>query len=74
MARAICDRCGFEYDLTDLRREWTGLRVCDADWDPKPRELTRPRIRPEGLPLRGARPEPEPVFADPNNPITAADL
>jgi hypothetical protein len=74
MARGICDRCGFEYDLHDLRREWTGLMVCNADWDPKPKTLTPPRLRPEGLPLRNARPEPEPVFIDPNNPVTAADL
>ena len=74
MARAICDRCGFEYDLRDLRKEWTGLMVCDADFDNKPRDLKAPKLRPEGLPLRNARPEPEPVFADPDNPITADDL
>lgn len=74
MPRAICDRCGFEYDLRDLRKEWTGLMVCDADYDPKPREMRPPPFRPEGLPLRNARPEPAPVFADPANPITADDL
>ncbi len=25
---AICDRCGFEHRNTQLRLEWTGLRVC----------------------------------------------
>lgn len=74
MPKAICDRCGFEHDLRDLRKEWTGLMVCDADYDPKPRDLTKPRIRPEGTPLRNARPEPEPVFVDPANSITAEDL
>lgn len=74
MTKAICDRCGFEYDLCDLRKEWTGLMVCNADYDPKPGDLTRPRMKPEGLPVRNARPEPAPVFVDPTNPITAEDL
>lgn len=62
MARGICDRCGFEYDLHDLRKEWTGLMVCAADWDAKPATLRPPRLYPEGLPLRNARPEPAPNF------------
>jgi hypothetical protein len=69
VARAICDRCGFEYDLSDLRKEWTGLMVCDADFDRKPAQLTPVRLRPEGLPLRNARPEPEPIFVDPTQPV-----
>ena len=52
----ICDRCGFRYDK--LRREWTGLMVCEADWDPRPEYHTPPKIGPEGLPRRDARPEP----------------
>lgn len=61
----ICDRCGFKYPLRSLRREWTGLRVCRADWDPRPPDTRPPRLVPEGLPVRDARPEPEPVFRDP---------
>ena len=26
----ICDRCGFKYKRKDLRKEWTGLWVCDG--------------------------------------------
>ena len=26
--KAVCDRCGFDYKNTDLRLEWTNLRVC----------------------------------------------
>lgn len=74
MTKAICDRCGFEYDLRDLRKEWTGLMVCDADYDRKPSDLSRPNLRPEGLPLRNARPEPDPIFVDPDKPVTADDL
>lgn len=54
----ICDRCGFKYRLSHLRKEWTGLMVCKADWDPRPPEMRPPVLRPEGLPLRDARPEP----------------
>lgn len=74
MARAICDRCGFEYDLADLRKEWTGLMVCDADWDRRPAELTPPNLRAEGVPLRNARPELAPIFVDPTAPFDQDSL
>lgn len=55
--KAICDRCGFEYPLRRLRKEWTGLMVCEADFDPRPVDMTPPRARPEGVPLPDARPD-----------------
>ena len=33
---AICDRCGGKFKNTQLRREWTGLRVCKECYDPYP--------------------------------------
>lgn len=27
---ANCDRCGGKYKASELRQEWTGLRVCAA--------------------------------------------
>lgn len=33
--RGICQRCGFEYPLHTLRKEWTGLMVCKDDFDPR---------------------------------------
>jgi hypothetical protein len=65
--KAVCDRCGFQYPLVKLRKEWTGLMVCEADYDPKPSDLRPPAVRPEGLPVPNARPEPEPVFRDPSD-------
>lgn len=65
MAHAICDRCGFKYPHSKLRKEWTGLMVCKADWDPRPAETRPLHLRPEGVPLRDARPEPEPIFREP---------
>jgi hypothetical protein len=69
--RALCDRCHFEYRLSELKREWTGLMVCRADYDPRPAELKAPRVKPEGLPKPNARPE----FDDEApNTTTQADL
>lgn len=65
MAKGVCDRCGFTVEPhTLLRLEWTGLRTCKPCWDPKPAELRPPSIKPEGLPVKNARPEPEPIFRE----------
>tara|TARA_R100001086_G_scaffold180400_5_gene100181 strand:- start:6995 stop:7231 length:237 start_codon:yes stop_codon:yes gene_type:complete len=55
--RAICDRCGFEYRLSELRKEWTGLMVCSADYDIRPPQMTPPKVKPEGVPVPNARPD-----------------
>lgn len=55
----ICDRCGWKYRLRQLRKEWTNLMVCPPCYDPKPADLSPPSIKPEGLPIPNARPEPE---------------
>ena len=34
-ARAICDRCGFEYKYLELRKEWNGLKTCPSCFEPK---------------------------------------
>lgn len=53
--RGICDRCGVEYPLIKLRKEWTGLKVCPQCYDPRhPQEYVR------GKPDRQAVPEPRP--------------
>jgi hypothetical protein len=65
MAKGVCDRCGFVVEPhTKLRKEWTGLLVCGPCWDPKPAELRPPPVKPEGLPVRDARPEPDPIFRE----------
>lgn len=30
---AICDRCGFKFKASELKKEWTGLMVCEADFE-----------------------------------------
>ena len=56
-ALAICDRCGFEYKLRDLKKEWTSLMVCGSCFDPAPAQLRAPDVRAEGIPLPNARPD-----------------
>lgn len=55
--RAICDRCGFEFPLRELRKEWTGLMVCRSDFDERPPEQKAPNVRPEGVAKPNARPD-----------------
>ena len=69
--RAICDRCGFEYKLSELRKEWTGLMVCSADFDRRPPELSPPNVRPEGVPKPNSRPDNQ---VDSENTTTRDDL
>lgn len=60
-----CMRCGFEVKEYELRKEWTGNRVCKACFDPKPEDLKAPKLRPEGIPKRSS-PEPQPRFVGVN--------
>lgn len=66
-AWAICDRCGFKVRHRQLRKEWTNLMVCAPCFDRRPADTRPPRLKPEGLPVKNARPEPEPIFRDPND-------
>jgi hypothetical protein len=72
-ACAICDRCGFQLKHYQLAKEWSGLMVCRECHDPKPAHLSPPRIYPEGLPLRDARPEPADVILG-DNDVQPGDL
>jgi len=59
----ICDRCGFKYKNTQLRKEWTGAMVCQGPatndcWEPRhPQDLIR--VRPENTKLPFVRPDTE---------------
>lgn len=64
---AVCDRCAEVVRHDCLRREWTNLLVCPPCWDPRPAEMTPPRVGPEGLPIRDPRPEPPEVFVEAND-------
>jgi len=53
---AICDRCGFKFKSSELKKDWQGLMVCSHDY-----ELRNPqdflRVRPEKIAPDWARPE-----------------
>ena len=38
-ARALCDRCSFEYKLNQLKKEWNGSKVCPDCYEPKHPQL-----------------------------------
>lgn len=56
-ALAICDRCGFQYKYTEIKEEWTGVRVCPDCFEPKHPQLEPPKIRADAQALRHPRPE-----------------
>ena len=67
---AICDRCGFKYKASELRKTWDNLMVCKKDWEPRqPQDFVRGRKDQQTVPW--ARPEPEYVFVD---NVSADDL
>jgi len=71
-AYGICDRCGFQFRLRELRKEWTGLMVCSKDFDPEPAQTKPAPVAAEGVPLPNARPDNQ--VNDTTNTTTANDL
>jgi hypothetical protein len=66
-----CQRCGRTRYASEIRKEWTGLRVCDGCWDPR---------HPQDF-VRGVKDDIAPPFASPPadhfleaNEVTAEDL
>ena len=74
---AICDRCGFKYKSSKLKREWTGLMVCHGPetnncFEPRhPQDFVRGRMDDQSTPW--SRPEPPDVFVV-GNGVTGDDL
>jgi|TARA_R100000742_G_C4171800_1_gene9818 hypothetical protein len=44
-AIALCDRCGFQYKLLDLKEEWNGLKTCSECFESK-----HPQLEPNHAP------------------------
>lgn len=41
---AICDRCGFKFKASELKKTWDNLYVCEDDWEPRhPMDFLRGR-------------------------------
>ena len=59
-AIAICDRCGFQYPYTSLKKQWNGFKNCVECWDEKHPQLDPifPPTEPQALfEPRPSRPE-----------------
>ena len=71
--RDLCQRCGLEYRLSQLHREWTGLRVCDPCFDRRhPQDYVRGVHDSQGV-RPDVRPDPEPYYLS-TNEVTANSL
>lgn len=58
---AICDRCGFKYKASELKDEWTGLKVCCTCFETRhPQTLIK--VPEENPSVPWSRPEPTDTF------------
>jgi hypothetical protein len=49
--KSICDRCGFLYKASQLKKEWNGLRVCKVCWEPRhPQDFVRGKKDDQSVP------------------------
>lgn len=68
----ICDRCGRQYKNDALRKEWTGLMVCDGCFETRHEQtLIRPPREENTIPW--SRPEPDEIFASVSDFISTED-
>lgn len=56
-ALGICDQCGFQFFLNQLKKEWTGFKVCQECYEPKHPQLEPKRGINEPIALRDPRPD-----------------
>lgn len=77
---AICERCGFKYKNTQIRQEWTGLRVCcgagtNDCWEPRhPQEYVRGRKDSQTVPWSSPDDDGIDVSVGSGNEISRDDL
>ena len=53
----LCDQCGQQFKLNELKKEWTGFKVCDECYQPKHPQLEPKRSLNEPQALLEPRPE-----------------
>jgi hypothetical protein len=56
-SQAICDRCGQQYYLKELKKEWTGFKVCQECYEPKHPQLEPKRGINEPIAVYEPRPD-----------------
>ena len=56
-ALGVCDRCGQNYKLNTLRKEWTGFKVCIECYEAKHPQLLPKRNISDAIAVKDARPD-----------------
>jgi hypothetical protein len=67
-AWGLCDYCGQRFKLNDLKKNWRGFKVCQADYEPKEPQLEPLRYTGDAIALFEPRPdrvEPLTVYLGP---------
>ncbi len=60
---ALCDRCGFKFKSSELKKDWQGLMVCSKDYEARhPQDFIK--VRPEKAIPEWTRPRTEDVFTE----------
>lgn len=71
-AYALCDRCGFRFHKSELKKTWDNLMVCRDDFETRhPQDLIK--VKQERISIKDARPQGQDVFLSPGD-VTADDL
>ena len=73
---ALCDRCNQRFFLSELIKEWQGLKTCPFCYEPKHPQLEPRRNVSDAIALQEPRPQPkEPVsvfVGGPGNSVFAS--
>ena len=56
---ALCDRCNQRFFLSELRKEWQGLKTCPFCYEPKHPQLEPRRNVSDAIALQEPRPQPK---------------
>jgi len=56
---ALCDRCNQRFFLSDLRKEWQGLKTCPCCYEAKHPQLEPRRNVSDAIALQEPRPQPK---------------
>jgi hypothetical protein len=56
-ALGLCDYCGQRFKLNELKKNWRGFKVCEADYEPKEPQLKPLRYRGDAIALFEPRPD-----------------
>lgn len=68
----ICDRCGEKFKSSQVKKEWTGLMVCDTCYEPRhPQDFIR--TVPDRMDVPFVRPRPADIFIPSTREVVLVD-